>query len=211
MDRRGRATVSERTVFEKLSKLTIADSDVPIEFSECVKRASTVTRLSQQAHPRKAPDRLSVYGYLLRQIDVLIYVDGTPESHGVAAPIAKKAHEGGIPVIWVSTHHIDARLVVSFDEAGRPVASDADCTEGPLIFALRPIFDGPKLKAGHLSRPPQKALIDYFRETWRSRYYPLVYDCLTFRRPRIAVAARPLDKRRLEWEPFFHAAPVAEN
>jgi hypothetical protein len=197
------------------SKLTIADSDVPIEFAECLKKASTVTQLLQQAHSRKASDRLSVYGYLLRQIDVLIYVDGNPESHNVAAPIAKNAHEGGIQVIWVSTHHKDARLIMGFDEAGRPVASDADCTEGPLIFALKPIFDEPKLNDGHLSRPPQRALLDYYRETWRSRYYPLVYDFLTrlviFRLPRIAVAARPLDKRRLEWEPFFHAAPLAEN
>jgi Protein of unknown function (DUF4231) len=207
--------IQKEQYLKDFSKLTIADSDVPVEFAQCLKKASTVTQLFQQALPRKAPDRLSVYGYLLRQIDVLIYVDGTPESCNVAAPIAKKAYEGGIPVIWVSTHHKDARLVMSFDEAGRPVASDADCNEGPLIFALKPIFDGPKLSAGHLRRPPQRALIDYYRETWRSRYYPLVYDFLTRpvigQLPRIAVAARPLAKRLLEWEPFFHAAPLAEN
>ena len=182
-----------------------------------LKNVSSVTELPSQKPHRRDQGHINADSYLLRQIDLLIAVwdDSPPKSGGIGA-ITREANQGGIPVIWLSTA-IDflPRLITGFDDKGDPIPSDVDCTEGPLILALKPILDGPSLDLGQFNRVPQDALIGFYRETWRSHCYFTVYDFLTrvalIRRPRAVIGVRPFLDQCSDWDTFFHSAPSADN
>jgi len=196
---------------------TVDKDDARTEILEFLKSAANVTEMPSQKPRTKDRGYVTAASYLLRQIDLLVALwDGTQVKPGETGAIAKKAHEGGIPVIWLSTI-IDRppRLITDFDEKGGAIASEADCTEGPLISALKPIFDGPSTDPGHFSRAPQDALIEFYRENWRSRCYFTVYDFLTrvasLRRPRAVIRVRAFVEQCSDWNTFFHSAPSANN
>ena len=133
--------------------------------AESLKNVSSVTELPSQKSHRRDQGHINADSYLLRQIDLLIAVwdDLPPKSGGIGA-IAREANQGGIPVIWLSTAiDFSPRLITGFDDKGDPIPSDVDCTEGPLISALKPIFDGPSLDPGRFKRVPQDALIGFYR------------------------------------------------
>jgi hypothetical protein len=201
-----------------LANSAAADGDgVRAAILEFLKSAANVTEMPSPKPQMKDRGYVTAAGYLLRQIDLLIALwDGTQVKPGETGAIAKKAHEGGIPVIWLSTIiERPPRLIADFDEKGGPIASEADCTEGPLISALKPIFDGPSVDPGHFSRAPQDALIEYYRETWRSHCCFIVYDFLTriasLRRPRAVIRLRPFVEQGSDWNTFFHSAPSADK
>jgi hypothetical protein len=196
---------------------TVDKDDAHTDVLEFLKSASSVTEMPSQKPHIKDRGYVTAASYLLRQIDLLIALwDGKLLKPGETGAIAKKAHEGGIPVIWLSTIiERPPRLITDFDEKGGPIASEADCTEGPLISALKPIFDGPSIDPGHFSRAPQDALIEFYRENWRSRCYFTVYDFLSrvasLRRPRAVIRLRPVVEQSSDWNTFFHSAPSANN
>src|SRR5207247_1537601 len=82
--------------------------DVREAFMQALERADTVTELAHpaKAHAARREQHYAEAGsYLIRQIDVLIAVwDGKPPKTGGTGAFAKNAFEGGIPVVWLSTH-----------------------------------------------------------------------------------------------------------
>jgi hypothetical protein len=192
-------------------------SNAPAESLKSLKNVSSVTELPSQKPHGRGQGHINADSYLLRQIDLLIVVwDDSPPKSGRIGAIAREANQGGIPVIWLSPAiDFSPRLITGFDDKGEPIPSDVDCTEGPLISALRPIFDGPSLDPGQFNRVPQDALIGFYRETWRSHCYFTVYDFLTrvalIRKPRAVICPRPFLDQCSDWDTFFHSAPSADN
>jgi hypothetical protein len=133
--------------------------DVRSEFLDCLGKASSVTQFPFPRRHKREQGYLNSGSYLLRQIDILISIwDGTPPKPGGTGAIAKEAYEGGIPVVWLSTLSDNVpRLITGFDEKSDPIAPETDCTEGPLLSALKPIFDGPSPRTGHSRRSPLDA------------------------------------------------------
>ncbi len=187
------------------------------EFLENIRKASTVTELPLSKRNRRGQGYVNAGSYLLGQIYLLIAVwDRTLPKPGGTGALAKKAYEGGIPVIWLSTtgNHLP-RLITDFDEKGVPIAGEADCTEGLLISVLKPIFDGPSAQVHHSSRSAQDALKAFYGEAWRPRCYFSAYDFLvriaTLQRPRAVIRARPFVNQCSDWDRFLEAAPEVRN
>jgi hypothetical protein len=192
-------------------------------FAQSIKRATAVTQLPftplERAERGIAGDSgrreqgyANAGAYLIRQIDVLVAVwDGRAPKTGGTGALAKQAYDAGIPVVWLSTlGDPSPRLIASFNNS-KPVPGGADCTRGPLLHALMPIFsvsDAPHL--GHadasLTRPHR-----FFRERWHARSYLPVFDFFkqlaTPRVPRLAIRFPGLSERRDEWDRFIDAAP----
>ncbi len=181
----------------------------------CLKRASTLTRFPLPQLDKTAQAALTADSYMLRQIDILIVIwDGKACEGGDTGAIAMQAHEGGIPVVWLSTTANHApRLIAGFDEQGNAIAPETDCTAGPLLYALQPLVGGPTAVGAAAKRPPQQALRDFYAETWRSRCYFVCYDMLlrlaTARLPRLFMRGRSFRERCRDWERFLEAAPQA--
>jgi hypothetical protein len=194
-----------------------SNRDVRHEFLETLKKATTITQMPLPTPGRRDQGYLNAGSYLLRQLDVLITVwDGTPPKLGGTGAIAKQAYEGGIPVIWLSTLGNHApRLITDFNEKGDPIAPEADCTQGPLLDALMPLFAGPSREIGRSSRSPEGALKEFYSEVWRPRCYFPVYDFLmrisTLQRPRAVIHARSFESRYMDWDEFLDAAPAATD
>jgi len=104
------------------------------KFMELLEKASSITQLPMLKTQKRIQGYIDAGSYLLRQIDLLIAIwDGTPPKPGGTGALAKEAHEGGVPVVWISTGSDHTpRLISDFDDSGDPIAADADCTEGPL-------------------------------------------------------------------------------
>ena len=154
--------------------------DVRNEFLEALQKASSVMQLPFRSPDEKDRGYRDAGSYLLRQIDLLIAVwDGMPPDPGGTGALAKEAHQGGVPVIWLSTmgNNPTPRLITEFDEHDIPIAPNADCTEGPLKSALRPIFNGPSAERNQLSRSPHEALKAFYKGVWHAS---IIFPCTRF-------------------------------
>jgi hypothetical protein len=157
-------------------------------------------------------------GYLLRQIDLLIAVwDGKPPELGGTGAITRMAFDGGIPVVWISTteDHVP-RLITGFSASGNPNVSDADCTKGPLLGALMPIFSAPNPSAHRPRRRSGRARLERFLvEHWHPRCYAVAYDLLkriaNGLPPRPFIPAIPFEARCRKWDSFLKEAPNTHN
>jgi hypothetical protein len=193
-------------------------------FARSIKRATAVTQLPFTPlgraetviggdSGRREQGYANAGAYLLRQIDVLVAVwDGRAPKTGGTGALAKQAYDEGIPVVWLSTlGDPSPRLIAAFDNS-KPVQGAADCTRGPLLHALMPIFsvsDAPHAghaKASMLTRPNR-----FFQERWHTRSYLPVFDFFkqlaTPRPPRLAIQFRGFSDRRMDWDRFIDAAP----
>lgn len=194
-----------------------SDSTARNKFVELLGKASSITQLPVLKTQKRDQGYISAGSYTLRQIDLLIAVwDGAPPKPGGTGAMAKEAYEGGIPVVWLSTVSNHApRLISDFDDKGGPIAPDADCTEGPLLSALKPIFDGPRADRGYSKRSARDALERFYRETWKPRCYFPAYDLLvriaSLQWPRVVIRARAFADRLADWNQFFQAAPHVTN
>jgi hypothetical protein len=191
--------------------------DVSAAFLESLKCASTITQLVPN-HLRNREDCYADVGsYLIRQIDLLVAVwDGKSAKVGGTGALARRAFEGGIPVVWISTTEDRiARLVADFDENGRPNAPDADCMDGPLHAALKPIFGAATGKQGFSRKSAVGRLQNFLAEKWHRHCYFTAYDFLkrvaNARIPRITIPLPSFEDRSLEWNEFIAAAPDVEN
>lgn len=190
--------------------------DVRSAFLESLKRASTITQLAPN-HLRNREDCYADVGsYLIRQIDLLIAVwDGKSAKVGGTGALARRAFEGGIPVVWISTAEDRIARLVSFDESGQPNAADVDCMDGPLQAALKPIFGAVTDDHGLGRRSVGARLQNFLTEKWRRRCYFTAYDFLkraaNARMPRVAIPLPSFEDRSREWAEFIAAAPDVEN
>jgi hypothetical protein len=210
----------QKEYLEDFQKSASGDGrDVSSAFHEGLKRAATITELPGSRPDERDRSYADAGGYLLRQVDMLIAVwDGQPPKPGGTGALARKALDGGIPVLWLATHEDRVpRLITAFDEAGAPVAPDVDCTDGSLENALRPIFAAPASGHGHedpreTSRP---GLERYLGEFWRHNTYWTAFDLLkrlaTKHWPRWRIHTEHPDKRTGEWKAFLDEAPAVEN
>jgi hypothetical protein len=196
-------------------------------FKELLKRASAITQLPFKPTESGDSDRTGDTGnrakgyanagrYLLRQVDVLIAVwDGkTPKTGGTGA-LARQAYEEGIPVVWLATlGDPTPHLIVRFEKDGRPKEGAADCTEGPLLEALKLVFNVPGAAEGREAKAPVHAH-RFLEERWHPRCYCMVYDFLkqiaSMKMPRLAVPFRSFAERCQEWDEFLNAAPVSSE
>jgi hypothetical protein len=199
---------------EDFSSSALGDGrDVRSEFLESIKRSSTVTEFPLLEPNRRDQGYVNAGSYLLRQIDLLIVVwDGNVPKAGGTGALAKEAFEGRIPVIWLSTSrdHVP-RLITDFDESGSPIAPEADCTEGPLLTALQPLFAGPSLASDRPTESREAALEKFYQEAWKPVCRLPVYDFLkrsaNLQRPRVVIRARPFQDQCADWDPFLDATP----
>jgi hypothetical protein len=187
------------------------------EFLESLQKASSVTQLPLRNSERRTQGYLDAGSYLLRQVDLLVSVwDGMAPEPGGTGALVKEAHQGGIPVIWLSTvsNHVP-RLITGFDERGAPLAPEANCTEGPLTSALKPIFDGPSSLVNYSRRPAQDAIRTFYGEIWlpccRVPAYDLLARIATLKKPRLVIRARSFSDQCSDWDSFFKDAPAVSN
>jgi hypothetical protein len=192
--------------------------DVSAAFVESLKKAATVTQLPAPRPHDRAKSYADAGGYLLRQIDVLIAVwDGAPPQPGGTGAIAREAFDGHIPVVWLmTTADLPPRLITGFDAENNPVAPDADCTDGPLLNALAPVFAAPSPVARRDARGSARDCLERFLdERWRGKFYFSAYDFLwriaQRRWPRPVIHAAAYEARCREWDEFVAATPEAEN
>jgi hypothetical protein len=184
--------------------------DARAEFLESLNKASNITELPLPSPHRREQGYRNAGSYLLRQVDLLIAVwDGTAPKVGGTGAIARDAFEAGIPVIWISTHgNYVPRLITDFDEKGWPIASEADCTEGPLRSALSSIYDGPILDENSRNSP-LKALKSFYDEVWYGRSYFPAYDFISrianLRGPRVIFRTRSFSNQLSDWDHFLAA------
>jgi hypothetical protein len=189
--------------------------DVSGEFREAIKKATTITELPAPRPNDRSRSYVDAGGYLLRQADVLVAVwDGKKPKPGGTGAIARKAFDGGIPLVWISTVQDCApRLVTGFDDAGAPDAPEIDCTDGPLQEALWPIFAAPTGRKGR--RSSRAGLERYLCEFWRHNTYWTAFDFFkrvaTLTWPRLRVRSEHPDKRKGEWVRFLESAPPVKN
>ena len=150
--------------------------------------------------------------------------DGEPPKTGGTGALARRAYEGGIPVVWLST--LDGptppgsdkptpRLISGFKD-DVPIATEADCTKGPLLAALIPIFAAPSTREGSpTQRSARAGLEGFLRERWHRCSFAFGHDFLTriVRRkvPRLAIPSPPLEKRLNAWDKFIDQAPETRN
>src|SRR5262249_39776917 len=119
----------------------------------------------------------------------------------------------GIPVVWISTlEEVPPRLVTGIDHHV-PATSGADCTKGPLLDVLLPIFSAPPALPGSGRRKSGRARLERFvGERWHPRCYLAVYDILKNivrgRRPRFVINSRTIEERCQDWDRFLDQAPV---
>jgi Protein of unknown function (DUF4231) len=193
--------------------------DVRGAFEESLAKAHVVTELAfVPGHRSKDAGRrdrayADAGGFMLRQIDVLIAVwDGKAPKVGGTGALARSAFEGGIPVVWLSTtDNAPPRLITGLGPRG-PTTAGADCTKGPLLAALLPIFSVGASAAGRAGRRSARGrLARFLRERWRPRCYSFVYDLLkrivSLRLPRLVIKSRSLEERRKDWDKFIADAP----
>jgi hypothetical protein len=194
--------------------------DVRGEFGEILKRAAAIAQLPAPKSGTREQGYVNAGNYLLRQVDLLIAIwDGLPPSPGGTGALAKEAHDDGIPVVWLATREEKVpRLITGFDDNGDPIAADADCTGGPLLVKLAPIFAMPgdgAHDASDSSKAGSSGTERFFAERWRSRCNFFVYDAMkriaNRQRPRLRIPIGSQASRRDEWEPFFALAPPAED
>jgi hypothetical protein len=202
--------------FEDFYSSALGDGrNVQNEFLESIKRALTITQFPLPGPERRDQGYVNAGSYLLRQIDLLIAVwDGKTPKPGGTGALAREAFDGRIPVIWLSTCGARVpRLITDFDANGTPVAPEADCTEGPLLTALQPLFAGPSLVSNRPPKSREAALDQFFREAWRPVCYLPVYDflkrCANLQRPRVVIRARPFQDQCADWDLFLDATPDA--
>jgi hypothetical protein len=195
------------------------------EFLESIKRAAVVTQLVSPHAGNRQRSYAEAGSFLLRQIDLLVVVwDGEPPKTGGTGALARRAYEGGIPVVWLST--LDGptppgsdkptpRLISGFKD-DVPIATEADCTKGPLLAALIPIFAAPSTREGSpTQRSARAGLEGFLRERWHRCSFAFGHDFLTriVRRkvPRLAIPSPPLEKRLNAWDKFIDQAPETRN
>ena len=176
------------------------------------KTYSTV-RFPTQTDQTLARIESNAINYFLRQIDLLIVIwNGAAQSSNAVAAVARQAFDSGVPVVWISTDGPHPpRLLVDFDKSGNALASETDCTEGPLAFALSPIVGGPKAKVDRSGISPKEGLQNFYSESWHPHCYSTAYDILrrvtTFRWPRAVIKTRAYSDQCCDWDRFFAAAP----
>ncbi|MGP0094163.1 MAG: DUF4231 domain-containing protein [Xanthobacteraceae bacterium] len=194
-------------------------------FLESIKRAAVVTQLVFPPSGNRDKAYAEAGSFLLRQIDLLVVVwDGAPPKTGGTGALARKAFEGGIPVVWLST--VDStqpssddgpvpRLISGFKD-DTPIATEADCTKGPLLTALLPIFAAPPASAGSPGRRSARVGLEkFFRERWHLFSFAFVHDFLKRvvrgRMPRLDIPLRPLQRRLQDWDKFLDQAPETRD
>jgi hypothetical protein len=198
--------------------------DVRDEFHASLRRATAITAVALPEGAPRQQGYINAGSYLLRQIDMLIAVwDGQPPQPGGTGAIARQAHQGGIPVVWLEIPPTERegfdpppRLIAQFDQAGTPVAPDTDCTDGPLSTALAPIFAAPAATNGDGKPGAARAgLTRFLAERWPTRCYFTFYDFLRravlWRWPRFIISYDAFEKRCGDWDAFIKKSPEAEN
>jgi hypothetical protein len=194
-------------------------------FKKCLMRASAVTQLAfcpsesgERGHPgsetgKRDKGYANAGSYLLRQIDLLVAVwDGKAPKTGGTGALAREAHDEGIPVVWLSTlGDATLHLIMGFDDNG-PTTGGADCTKGPLLAALMPVFSAPDVPPGRSAKGLARAGLErFFQERWHPRCYFVVYDFLkriaSLRVPRLVIHFRSFAERCRDWDKFIGAAP----
>jgi hypothetical protein len=191
--------------------------NVQSEFLDSIKRAVTITQFPLLEPQGRDQGYLNAGSYLLRQIDLLIAVwDGKGPKPGGTGALATEAFEGRIPVVWLSTcENRVPRLITDFDENGTPIAPEADCTEGPLLTALQPLFAGPSLTSNRSTISHEAPLDQFYQEAWRPFCHFPAYDFLkrsaNLQRPRAVIRARPFQDQCADWNPFLDATPEATH
>ena len=133
----------------------------------------------------------------------MIWYGVAPSANAVAA-VARQAFDSGVPVVWISTDGPHPpRFLVDFDKSGNALASETDCTEGPLALALSPIAGGPKAKVDHSGISPKEGLQNFYSESWHPHCYSTVYDFLrrvtTYRWPRAVIKTRAYSDQCCDW------------
>jgi hypothetical protein len=193
--------------------------DVRETFEASLARADAVTQLDLPTADdgggevaRRDLGYVAAGGYLLRQIDVLIAVwDGMPPKTGGTGAVARKAHEAGIPVVWIPIHDAAVPSLISAFEGSSPTTTGDDCTKGPLLTALEPIFDAPPASATAGRRSARARLERFLHERWHPRCYLSLYDCLkrmvSGRMPRLVIPSPSPTVRCAARDGFPRQAP----
>ncbi|SDR64119.1 hypothetical protein SAMN05519103_09421 [Rhizobiales bacterium GAS113] len=163
-----------------IEKSALGDGgDARDEFLRSLSKAETITQLPMPQFENRDQGYIIAGSYLLRQIDVLVVVwDGKLPRPGGTGALAEEAFNGGIPVVWLSSLYAEEpSLIVKFEADGTPVSSHDDCTQGPLLASLRPIFNAP----GITRRGPgqsTRGLDDFYLEHWRPSTTFVLFDAL---------------------------------
>jgi hypothetical protein len=192
-------------------------SNVQAEFRASLARAATVTELPPPRSGNRNEGYGNAGGYLLRQIDLLIAVwDGRPPRPGGTGELVRRAHDGGVPVVWLATHEDKPpRLLAGFDDNGDPIAADAECAGRPLLDKLAPIVAIPGGARGDAARAGQTGTERFLAERWHTRSHFTAYDALKRiahgQFPRTGISFAPFARRLAEWEPFLAAAPPGRD
>jgi hypothetical protein len=202
--------------------------DVRDAFKDSLKKANAVTQLAfspwrseDRGHADQGADTgkrdlgyADAGGYLLRQVDVLVAVwDGKAPKIGGTGAIARMANDKGIPVVWLSTIEDAAPRLITEFAVGGAMTTGADCTKGPLLTALLPVFAAPVAAAGRKEAQSSAptGLERFLQERWHPRCYFFVYDFLkrvaSARLPRIVIHSRSFAERCQDWDKFMSFAP----
>ncbi|MDU1493728.1 MULTISPECIES: hypothetical protein [Bradyrhizobium] len=204
----------------------LGDGDSAVKtFTNLVDRAETVLELpTESVGVRGGGDeaaeplglaREAAYvrlgGFLLRQIDILVAVwdDKADEGRGGTGDVVRAAVAAGIPTVWINPlHGSPARIIEGFDERGKTIAPDADCTKGSLSEAIDVLIGIAEAKSDSDEKleaePVAQRLKDYAQETWPSPSRWIAYDA--FRRvvegkPIRSAIASDRAEHRLRWDP----------
>lgn len=200
-------------------KTSAADGhDARPEFLDSLKKASAVTELPRPPASWRDQGYVHAGSYILRQIDVLVAIwDGLPPKPGGTGAIAREAHVGGIPVVWIAARDTrEPRLIVGFGLDGTPQADAGDCTQETLCPVLLEIVGPPEIdKADAREGASPAGLKRYLGERWRRYCMFPAYDAL--RRvalgtlPRLLISYPSFDQRTHDWDEFMKCAPDANS
>ena len=190
--------------------------DVTHEFDASLERAQVITELPAPPNPdRRNQGYVMAGGYLLRQVDVLIAVwDGEQPKPGGTGVIAQEAHDGGIPVIWISIGAAgDVQFIDKFDDE-KPIPSHQPWGDATLKAALDPILAAPSDTDKVRRRSPRAGLQDFYKEKWHSACWAPVFDLLkrltNGQWPRLVIRCEPYDALIARFNQLIDEAPNVE-
>jgi hypothetical protein len=142
-----------------------------------LQRAQAVMELPAPRPDRRNQGYVTAGGYLLRQVDLLIAVwDGEEPKPGGTGAIVQEAHDGGIPVVWISTDG-KVRFIERFEDE-TPLPSAQDWSDQALKAALEPVLAAPSPQGKGRQRSPRSGLDQFYKETWHRICGAPIFDLL---------------------------------
>ena len=144
LDGRSRRCRSRRknTSRTSSSRLPVTATTCATSFLISLARASVVTDIAYATKRARVPTATlrPAVSCCDRSTSWVAVWDGEAPKPGGTGAIAKEAHEGGIPVVWLYRRWRDRtpRLIEAFDESNKPVVEKADTDEAAVFRVLAP-------------------------------------------------------------------------